>query len=61
MSVLTYKVQTWNLDGALTNSYLADVDGPAALEELRKFLRKTHAHVTLVRMPDKPAKKAKRR
>jgi len=54
--IKTYKVQTWNSEGALTNSYLADVNSTAELEALKKFLKKTSAHVVLTLQPPKPAK-----
>jgi hypothetical protein len=45
--VKTYQVQTWNADGALSNSYLVDLAGSAEADALKKFLRKKSPHVVI--------------
>lgn len=55
----TYQVQTWNADGALSNSYLVDLTGSAEADALKKFLRKKSPHVVVHLAPPK-AKGARR-
>lgn len=55
----TYQVQTWNADGALSNSYLVDLASTAEADALKKFLKKKSAHVVVHLAPAK-AKGARR-
>ena len=50
----TYQVQTWNADGALSNSYLVDLASSAEAEALKKFLKKKAPHVVIHLAPAKP-------
>ena len=57
MKTKTYKVQGWDEKGAIKNSYNVEICSAAELNHLKKFLRKTNAHVVITPLPDKPAKK----
>lgn len=48
-----YAVQTWDGKGALTNSYEATMPNAKALEQLRAFLKKHHAHIEITPVPTK--------
>jgi hypothetical protein len=50
----TYKVQTWDEKGALKNHYTVELCSTAELAHLKKFLRKSSAHVVVSPIAEKP-------
>lgn len=58
MKTKTYKVQTWDDKGAMKNHYTVELCSAAELAHLKKFLRKSAAHVVVTPIVEKkPAKK----
>jgi hypothetical protein len=54
----TYKVQCWDEKGVLKNHYNVDIASAAELSHLKKFLRKSCAHVVVAPVADhKPTAK----
>ena len=50
----TYKVQTWDEKGALKNHYNVELCSTAEVAQLKKFLRKSAAHVVVTPVTEKP-------